>query len=232
MADNHLPFIFVDFLFNWMYTIIIILRRKDMNLQMTILYEIDKKLYINLTNKCPCNCIFCIRNNGDSAYGSDSLWLQHDPSTQEVIAALNEKNLARYDEIIFCGFGEPTEALYTLLEVAKYIKSVTTTPVRINTNGLADLIHGKPTAHLFKDLIDIVSVSLNAGSESEYLRVTQPCFGKISYQAMLDYAVDCKKYVKKVILSIVDILEKNEIKKCKELSETLDIPLRIRKYDE
>ncbi len=198
---------------------------------MTILYEIEDKLYLNLTNKCPCDCIFCIRNNGEGAYGSDSLWLEKDPSAQQVISELMAKSLDSYKEIIFCGYGEPLEALDTVLEVGRFLKSVTKTPVRINTNGLSDLIHAKPTAQLLEGIIDIVSVSLNAGTESEYLRVTQPSFGRKSFEAMLKFAVDCKKYVKKVVFSVVDVISEEEIELCKNISEKTGIELRVRKYD-
>lgn len=201
-------------------------------MNMTILYEVEDKLYINLTNKCPCDCIFCIRNNGDGAYGSDSLWLEKDPTAEQTIAALHEKDLDSYSEIIFCGYGEPLEALDVLIEVASFIKRATKTSVRINTNGLSDLIHGKPTAHLLEGIIDAVSISLNAGSESEYLRITQPCFGKPSYNAMLKYAQDCKKYINNVNFSVVDVISSDEIDKCKEISEELGIPLRIRNYQD
>lgn len=118
---------------------------------MTILYEIGNKLYLNITNKCPCDCTFCIRNNAEGAYGSDSLWLEQDPTAEQTIAELRKKHLNDYSEIIFCGYGEPTEALDVLIAVAEYIKSVTKTPVRLNTNGLSDLINGKLTAHFSKD---------------------------------------------------------------------------------
>lgn len=198
----------------------------------TILYEIGNKLYLNLTNKCPCDCVFCIRNNGDGAYGSDSLWLKTDPTAEETIEELKQKDLDKYEEIIFCGFGEPMEALDVLLEVAKYLKSVTKTPLRINTNGLSDLIHGKPTAHLLEGLIDVVSVSLNAGTESEYLRVTQPSFGKPSFEAMQKFILEVKKYVPVVKTTVVDVISKEEIQAAKELAKHLDVELRVRKYDE
>jgi len=199
---------------------------------MTILYEIEDKLYINLTNKCPCDCIFCIRNNGDSAYGSDSLWLEKDPTSEQTIDELKNKDLDSYKEIIFCGYGEPMEALDVLIEVSKFLKETTKTPLRLNTNGLSDLIHGKATAHLLEGLIDIISISLNAGSESEYLRVSQPSFGKPSFDAMLKFAEESKKYIKTVKFSVVDVISKEEIERCKEISEKMGIPLRIRKYDE
>lgn len=198
----------------------------------TILYEIGNKLYLNLTNRCPCNCTFCIRNNGEGAYGSDSLWLDHEPDAQTAIDKLKEKDLDKYDEIIFCGYGEPMEALDVLCEVAKYMKTVTKTPLRINTNGLSDLIHGQPTAQRLEGLIDIVSVSLNAGTESEYLQVTQPCFGKPSFEAMQKFILDCKKYVPVVKVTVVDVIPAEEIEASKKLAEKLGVPLRIRKYDD
>lgn len=198
---------------------------------MTVLYEIENKLYLNLTNKCPCDCVFCIRNNGEGAYGSDSLWLEKDPTAEETISLLKEKDLDSYEEIIYCGFGEPTKALDVLIEVSKYLKQTTKTPVRLNTNGLSDMIHGRPTAHLLEGLIDIISISLNAGSVSEYMRVTQPIFGKPSFDAMLKFASDSKKYIKSVIFSVVDVISEEEIARCQEIADSMGIPLRVRKYD-
>lgn len=198
----------------------------------TILYEIENKLYLNLTNMCPCDCIFCIRNNGDGAYGSDSLWLQNDPTAEMTIEELKDKDLDSYEEIIFCGYGEPMEALDVLLEVAKYLKTVTKTPLRINTNGLSDLIHGKPTAHLLEGLIDIISVSLNAGTESEYLRVTQPSFGKPSFEAMQKFILDSKKYIPTVKTTVVNVISEQEVEAAKQLAKELGVELRVREYDE
>lgn len=70
---------------------------------MTIHYEVGDGLYLNITNKCPCNCEFCIRNNGDNAYGSDPLWLEHEPSLEEIYAALDEVDLSKYKEVVFAG---------------------------------------------------------------------------------------------------------------------------------
>lgn len=86
--------------------------------QMTIAYAVKEGLYLNLTNRCPCACTFCIRNEGDGVYGSNPLWLEHEPSYDEVRAALEEADYKKYKEIIFCGYGEPTEALDLLLKTA------------------------------------------------------------------------------------------------------------------
>ena len=89
---------------------------------MTVVYEVKDGLYVNLTNRCPCACAFCIRNNGDGAYGSDSLWLDREPDADEVYAAIVAAHPERFAEIVFCGYGEPTERLDVLLEVAGWLK--------------------------------------------------------------------------------------------------------------
>lgn len=198
---------------------------------MTILYPVGDKLYVNLTNRCPCACTFCIRNNGDGAYGSGSLWLENEPTEAQVLEEFNKFDLGKYREIVFCGFGEPTERLDAVVSIGKYLKAATRIPVRLNTNGLSDLIHERPTACELEGAVDTVSVSLNAGSPAEYLRVTQPCFGPKSYDAMLKFASDCKKYVPRVLFTVVDVIGKEEVARCRELSAKLGIELRVRKYD-
>lgn len=198
---------------------------------MTILYPVGEHLYVNLTNKCPCACTFCIRQNGDGAYGSDSLWLQHDPTLAEVKKAFEAWNLADFTELVFCGYGEPTEALEMLLLTAQYAKTLPgCPPVRLNTNGLSDLIHGKKTAHLLEGLVDTVSISLNAGTKQEYLAVTRPKWDN-AFEAMQQFAVDCKPYVKKVMFTVVDVIPKEEIEAAQQVADSLGIPLRVRKYD-
>lgn len=198
---------------------------------MTIVYEVGDNLYVNLTNKCPCSCTFCIRQNADGAYGSDSLWLEHEPSAEEVIDALEKADYKKYKEIVYCGYGEPTERIEVLTETAKFIKENNGPAVRVNTNGLSDLIHKKPTAYMFEGVVDTVSVSLNAGTKEEYLRVTRPSFGEESYEAMQKFAAECKKYVKNVVFSVVDVIGEEQLKASQEMADKLGIKLRIRKYE-
>lgn len=201
------------------------------NMAMTIVYAVGRNLYVNLTNKCPCSCTFCIRNNGDGAYGSDSLWLDHDPTAQEVIDAMEAADYKKYNEIIYCGFGEPTERLEVLKETAAYIKKNSDKKIRLNTNGLSDLIHGKATAQELKGLIDTVSVSLNAGTLDEYLKVTRPKFGAESYEAMQKFAADCKSYVDNVVFSVVDVIGEAEIAAAQEIADKNGVTLRVREYE-
>ena len=114
---------------------------------------------------------------------------------------------------------------------ASFIKKNDGPPIRLNTNGLADLIHGKPVAYKLQGLCDIVSISLNAGTKEEYLKVTRPSFGDKSFEAMQRFAIDCKKYVKTVIFTVVDVIGSEEIAAAQEIADKLGIPLRVRKYE-
>ena len=110
---------------------------------MTILYDYEDSLYINLTNKCPCACVFCIRKETDHVGNSDSLWLDHEPTVEEVKKEFKNFDLNKYEEIVFCGYGEPLVRINEVVEVAKYIRSISNIKIRVNTNGLSDLIHNK-----------------------------------------------------------------------------------------
>lgn len=199
---------------------------------MTIAYEVGENLYLNITNHCPCACTFCIRTMSDGAYGSDPLWLEHEPSPEEIRTALDGFDVTKYKEVVFCGFGEPTERLDVLQETARYLKSRGVKCIRLNTNGLSDLIHGRSTAADLEGLVDVVSVSLNAGTEEAYLDVTRPKFGAEAFPAMQRFAADCKAYVPQVMLTVVDVLEPSELAAAKQLAEKLGIRLRIRKFDD
>lgn len=199
---------------------------------MTITYPVKNGIYVNMTNRCPCACTFCLRHNGDSIYGSDSLWLEREPSVEEVCASIDAWDLKNYDEIVFCGYGEPTERLADLLAVAAHIKSGSKIKIRINTNGLADLICGERTAPKLEGLIDTVSISLNATNEEEYCRLVRPRFGTGSYQAMLRFAQDCVAYVPQVVMTVVDqVTSPEEQKRCREICDSIGATLRIRPFE-
>lgn len=200
---------------------------------MTISYEVGDNLYLNFTNKCPCACTFCIRNNADGAYGSDPLWLEHEPTLDEIWADLDKRDLAKYGEIVFCGYGEPTERLETLLEVARKLKKRPGCPVlRINTNGLGDLVNGRSIAAELCEALDVISVSLNAGTKEEYLKVTRPKFPE-AFEAMQKFTADCVKTGNaQVMMSVVDVIPQAEIDAARQVAESLGAKLRVREYDE
>lgn len=195
---------------------------------MTILYDYKESLYVNITNKCPCSCVFCIRKETDHVGNSDSLWLDHEPTVEEVKNEFKKFNLENYDEIVFCGYGEPLVRINEVIEIAKYIRSISDLKIRINTNGLSDLIHNKKTAILLKDKIDSVSISLNAPNKIRYNEVTKPKFGEKSFDALLNFAEDCKDYIEEVNFSVVDEINNDEIEEAQKLADKMNIVLRVR----
>ena len=201
---------------------------------MTNLYTLGDSLYVNVTNKCPCSCVFCIRNNGDTIKESGSLWFEgKEPTAEEIIADFKNYDLNKFDSIVFCGYGEPLERIDVVCDVAKYLRTVTELPVRINTNGLSDLINGREhTAFDLKGLIDTFSISLNAPDAKSYQSVTNSVFGEKSFDAMLAFAKDCKEFAANVVFTVVDVISKEQIEKCREIADEMGIPLRVREYIE
>ena len=206
---------------------------------MTIIYPEYTGLYINLTNRCSCACTFCIRQKtaGAEFENVDTLWLEHEPTAQEVIAAIKEEakqeRFKNYKEFVFCGYGEPTEALDVLLEVADFLKTNYELPVRINTNGLADLINKRPVAPLLAGKIDTLSISLNSSNPEIYEKTVRPVFKEKAFPAMLAFAQEAKKYVPKVILTTVaTTITKEDEEECTRLCERLGVTHRIRKFVE
>lgn len=192
---------------------------------------IKKNIYVNLTNRCPCACTFCLRTTKKMAE-TNSLWLQKEPTIEEVIAEFESIDISLYDEIIFCGFGEPTERLDAIIEISKYIKKRNSNmPTRINTNGLGDLINKKEIAPLLKNLIDTVSISLNAPTAEEFYEITKNKFGIESYEAMKQFAVSCKSYIPNVVFTVVDCISKEDIKASQKVCDDLGITLRIRPFE-
>lgn len=200
---------------------------------MTILYEVHDGLYVNMTNRCPCRCTFCLREekNSSSLYGD--LWLEREPTVEEIKAEFEKRDLSRYTEIVFCGFGEPTVRLYDIFEVAAYLRTVTDLPIRINTNGMADLIHKKSTAPDFHGLIDVVSISLNTPNRERYYELTRNKFGIDAFDAMLDFAKSVKPYVGKVVLSTVETtITHDEERQCQKIADSIGVTYRIRPFED
>lgn len=204
-----------------------------MNKAMTILYRVHNNIYVNLTNKCPCACTFCLRQTRDRMEDSDPLWLEHEPAYDEVIAEFAKWNVEKYDEVVFCGFGEPTERLDVLLKVAEWIKDNYNIKTRVNTNGLSDFIHGKDTAPLFEGKIDAVSISLNTPNPERYFELTRNKFGIESFDGMLKFAKNVKKYVPNVAMTTVSTtLTKEEEEECQKICDSIGVTYRIRPWED
>ena len=199
---------------------------------MTVTYEVDSGLYINMTNRCSNACTFCIRNNGNGAYGSDSLWLEREPTVDEVLASVFSRDLEKYSEVVFCGYGEPTYRLQDARAIALKIKErYPNMCIRINTNGQSDLILGMKTAPLFKDAFDVVGISLNTPNAKDYVELCHPIFKEAAFDCLLQFAKEVKEYVSSVLLSVVrQTLTEEELVECQKLADETGVTLKIREY--
>lgn len=193
--------------------------------------EHEQYLYVNLTNRCTNRCTFCIRSNKDGVGGGTHLWLSHEPDANEIIDALKKYDVNSFKEVVFCGYGEPTLQIDVLVEVAKWVKENYSVLTRINTNGHANKYHGKDITPLFENLIDTVSISLNASNKKAYDESCRSIYGQDAFDIMLDFAKEAKKHTR-VVLSVVDIIGKDEVDRCKEIAKEIGVELRVREYVE
>lgn len=209
---------------------------------MIITYILGNKIYINLTNRCSNSCDFCIRTaqaNGltheqwksDKDLGGvkSELWLEREPTTDEVIKSLSEYNLSDFEEVVFCGFGEPTERFDDCVTIAKWLKEKNV-KVRINTNGQANLINKRDVTSEMQGLFDVVSISLNCKNAEEYQNECHSEFGLKSYEELLSFGKKCSRLGIETIFSVVDILPPSDIEVCKKIAEENGGKLRVRKF--
>ena len=203
---------------------------------MTITYEYEGALYVNLTNKCNCNCEFCLRHGKaqGSIYTEDSLWLEREPTRQEALDSFLSRDIPAYREIVFCGYGEPTDRMDDILWLVDRLKEKfgdKLPPVRINTNGHANLIQGRNVCPELKGRIDTLSISLNSDNAADYDALCHPIQGEQAYQAMLDFAQEAANYVPNVVFTIVDKDKTaEEIENCKRIAAERNATLRIRSF--
>jgi len=195
-----------------------------------IVYTLGGKPYLNITNQCPCACVFCIRGEKQAVGSAATLWHADEPTWGEIEQALESFDFSQAQEAVYCGYGEPFCALDNLMRSASWLKKrYPRLSLRVNTNGLGDLIHGCPTAPALKGLVDTMSVSLNAPNAARYDALVCSCYNGEAYPAMLRFAADCKKIFPRVIFSVVDVITPEEIAQCREIAQGMGIPLRVRK---
>lgn len=199
---------------------------------MEILYKVHNNLYVNLTNRCPYACTFCLRQTMDRIGESDRLWLEKEPTYEEVVAEFGKFDMSQYGEVVFCGFGEPTEAFDTLIKVAAYVKETFKMPVRINTNGMGNLINGRDIVPEMKGLVDTVSISLNNPNKEAYLALVRSKFGEQSFDEMISFAKECVAVIPNVVLTTVDTtISKEDEAKCQKLCDEIGATYRIRPWE-
>ena len=192
-----------------------------------IAYEYKGALYLNLTSRCTNRCSFCAKFPDFTLAGHYlALERREEPTVAEVLDAIREP--AKYPEIVFCGFGEPTLRWNDLLQIAKALKSRGARRIRLNTNGHADLINKRAVAPEMKGAIDAVSVSLNAPDDATYRQLCRPAFGERTFPAVVEFIRRAKETVPEVVASVVEVpgLDVEAARRLAE--ERLGVPLRVR----
>lgn len=199
-----------------------------------IIYTLEGGTYFNITNQCPCNCAFCIRSKGDAVGEAENLWYDEgcEPTFDEVKDAIDSYGFENIDEAVFCGYGEPTCKLDILIKSAQYLKSINPNiRLRLNTNGLSDLINEKPTAKLIGEAFDSVSISLNDPTSEKYDKITRNIYPGKAFGAMLDFTKECALYCDDVRMSVVDVISKEDIEKSRVIAESLGAKFVCRSFE-
>ena len=195
-----------------------------------IIYTYHNNVYFNITNRCTCKCVFCIRDEKETLGEAKEMWHDHNPSFEEIKAAIDDFDFAPYTEAVFCGYGEPTCSYNNLIAAAKYMREKNPhVSLRLNTNGLGELYNKKPIVEELAQYIDAVSISLNAPNAARYQEVTRPCYEN-AFKDMLAFAEKSKSAFKEVKFSVVSIISEKEIADSQKLADEMGIPLRVRIY--
>jgi TatD DNase family protein len=192
-----------------------------------IAYATRDSLYLNITNRCTNNCYFCVRYYTDYVMGHN-LRLEKEPTIEEVIAAIGDPK--RYKEVVFCGYGEPTIRLDVIKSVAKWLKEQEII-VRLDTNGHGNIINHRNIVPELVGLIDSVSISLDAENAEQYNQICRPTFGDTTFQQVVEFIKECKKYLPEVGITVVGVPELNE-QHCRNIAKELGVKFRFRVYNE
>ncbi len=202
----------------------------------TLVYSINNEkspetVYVNLTNSCTNSCIFCLRNQKDDVCGAN-MWHDGEYTLDDIINQFKSYNPIP-KEVVFCGYGEPFLRREMMKEFCKYLrKYYPEIKIRVNTNGHANAIYKTNVAEEFKDLIDAVSVSLNASNAQEYYEICKP-----KIQNAYD---EVKKFIKACVAAGIDVstsvvtgfdkIHNIDVDKCEEISKELGAKFRNREF--
>lgn len=199
-----------------------------------LVYLLEGKIYINLTNSCTNNCVFCIRSIKDDVVGTNLFLNTENVKAEDVIEQLNAMKDKLSSEIIFCGYGEPMLKLSVIKEVAKYIKeNYPNTILRINTNGHANIVYKRNVLPELKGLIDKFSVSLNGENEEVYNELSQPNIDN-AYESVKEFILEAVKEGFDTTATIVTGYKnyKVDMQKCIEITKELGAKFRERPWIE
>ncbi len=193
----------------------------------TIAYTLHGNRYLNITSRCTLRCAFCPKFNGSWEVQQYELRLYDEPSADEIVAAAGSPS--GYREIVFCGLGEPTRRLDVMLEVAGRLRNKGAS-IRVNTDGLANLIHGRDVTPEFAVLVDAVSISMNAHNEPTYNRHCRPRHPQ-AFSAMLEFSQLVQQHVPEVVMTAIDGLPGVDITACQGIADEIGVGFRRRVLD-
>lgn len=197
----------------------------------SITYEYGGNLYINMTNRCPNRCAFCLRTNSTGSLYAENLWYQNgEPSKEEILADLQMRNLNAYHEVVFCGYGEPACRWDDMMWLCDEIRKLGAHFIRINTNGQADLIVGRDTAAELDGRVDALSVSLNAATPEAYQEICHSDFGIDALPAILRFTAAAVLRVPHVRMTVVSTMDPEEQSACKALCASIGADFEVREY--
>lgn len=199
-----------------------------------LVYILDNKIYINLTNGCTNDCLFCLRRDKSDVCGQE-MWLKTENiSAKEVIEQLEQVKDKISNGITFCGYGEPTIKLDILKEVAEYIKTTyPETYIKINTNGHGNAINKRDILPELKGLIDELSISLNAQTSELYEELCVPKI-KNAFEEMIEFSKKSVENGFKTTMSIVSNYKDYpvDIEKCESIANNIGASFRNREWIE
>lgn len=193
-----------------------------------VAYAIRNSLYLNITNRCSNSCTFCPRESLPYVKGH-YLGLEEEPTPQEIMEGLGD--VTRYDEVVFCGYGEPTERLEVVKTVARYLRNNGVRRIRLNTNGQGDLINRRSVSEELRGLIDSVCISLNSQNNQGYKLLCSPSHGDRAYQALLSFTQRAREVFPEVTMTVVDI-PGVDIEACRQIASNLGVGFRVRRYND
>jgi TatD DNase family protein len=192
-----------------------------------IAYKIRNSLYLNITNRCSNRCSFCAKFDNFTVKGHNLL-LDGEPSFEEIMLAVGQPQ--GIDEVVFCGYGEPLIRLDLVKQLASALKG-RGYPIRINTDGQANLVHGRNILPELAGLVDSISVSLNAPDAVTYGKICNTPFGVAGFESVCTFIKEAQLHIPQVVASAVTV-PGIDIEACRRLAESLGAEFRAREYAE
>ena len=208
-------------------------------------YPIRRSLYVNVTNACSNRCVFCPRSAGEFVVKGHDLRLEREPSAEEVLKALEAAGCSSakqracfaakhepkdYQEIVFCGFGEPTLRLDVLKQVGPEVKRRWGLRTRLDTNGQGSALAGRDIVPDLAEFLDAVSVSLDAPDAATYERLCRPTVPN-AFEAVCAFIRRAKELIPQVRATAVAVpgLDLEAVRRLAE--QGLGVEFHVRAYN-